>query len=718
MLRVNQQLCDLTGYGAAELLGRTVFQETVPEDVAEDRALFTRQLIGEIDRYTIEKRIYRKGGGWFWASVASASVRDPEGRFLYAVRVQHDISDRKRAEATLSQRVAEQAALFEFSERLQHSGSAQQIYDAALDAITRGLGCERASILLFDDAGVMRFAAWRGLSEAYRRAVDGHSPWQSDEVDPHPLCIEDVARSNLPDELKETIARERIAAVAFIPVMEEDRLAGKFMAYYATAHQFSEAEVDAALTLARLLGFSLARLKGEEARRAAERDARQFAAIVESSDDAILSMNLDGLVLTWNTGAERLFGYSRDEMIDRSITLLIPPDRPDEEPLILARIRRGERIAPFETVRQRKDGRLVDIWLTTSPIRDRFGRIVGVSKIARDITERKLAEARLKDSERRLQELLAAIPAAIYTTDAAGRVTYFNQAVVELAGSAPKLGDDGFADWKLFNPDGTPLPYERSPMATALTEGRAVRGAEAVAERSDGTRLPFIPFPTPLRDAAGEIVGAVNMLVDISERKQAETQQRLLLNELNHRTKNNMQILQSLLFSAAKNAKDAEARRVLGEATGRVAAMAAAQRVLYGETDASRFSADEFMRAVTDTVRHTLPQEVSIVCETASGVLSNDAAMPLALIFNELVTNAAKHGARGAAEPTIRVGLANRGDAFELYVEDDGPGFEFDEVRSRSSGLRLVAGLARQLNGSFEVTRSPSRARLRFPMAI
>jgi PAS domain-containing protein len=126
-------------------------------------------------------------------------------------------------------------------------------------------------------------------------------------------------------------------------------------------------------------------------------------------------------------------------------------------------------------------------------------------------------------------------------------------------------------------------------MAVALKEGRAVRGAEAVAERPDGTRVPFIPFPTPLRDSFGRITGAINMLVDISERRQAETQQRLLLDELNHRTKNNMQMLQSLLFSAARTAHSEEARKVLNEASARIAAMAAAQRVLYGRSDATRF---------------------------------------------------------------------------------------------------------------------------------
>ena len=715
MLRVNQQLCRLTGYSASELLGRTIFQETLSDDVSEDRARFCRQLAGELERYTIEKRIYRKDGGHFWASVTSSSVRDAAGKFLYAVRVQHDITDRKRAEQALARRMEEQSALFAFSERLQHCTSAGQVYDAAIAAIARALGCDRASILLFDAVGVMRFAAWRGLSEGYRRAVEGHSPWAPDETDPRPVCIDDVASADLSDHLKKTIIGEDILAAAFIPIVQDGRLVGKFMAYHRVPHRFDGSEIDIALALARLLGFSLSRLAGEEARRVAERDARQLAAIVESSEDAIISKTLEGIIQTWNDGAERLFGYSKDEAVGQPITLLIPSDRQDEEPRILARIRAGERIHHFETVRRRKDGSLIDISLTISPIRDRLGRIIGASKIARNITQQKLAEARLKESERRLQELLAAIPAAIYTTDAEGRITYFNQTAVEFAGRTPTLGSDEWCvTWKLYNPDGTPLPHDECPMAVALKEGRSVRGAEAVAERPDGTRVPFIPFPTPLRDAAGNVTGAINMLVDISERKQAETQQRLLLNELNHRTKNNMQVLQSLLSGAARSARSQEARRVLEEAGGRIAAMAAAQRVLYGTTDASRFSADQFLGAVVETVQQTLPADVRIIRTPASGVLSNDIAMPLALILNELLTNAAKHGVKEPTKDSIRIDLTECDGRFELRVEDDGAGFDLDAVRQTSSGLRLVLGLARQLHADFEVKRVPSCASLRF----
>ena len=718
MLRVNQKVCELTGREAADLVGRSIFDETSPQDLAQDLAQFRRQIAGEIDRYTIEKRLARKDGSYFWAEVTSSSVRDASGNFLYAVRVQHDISARKAVEQALARRSEEQAALFRFSERLQYAASLPDVYSAGLDAILAALACERASILLFDDGSVMRFVGWRGLSDGYRKAVEGHSPWDRNEANPRPVYFEDIGVSALPDPLKETVAREHIAAVAFIPILISGRLAGKFMAYYDRPHHFIESEIDVALTLARQLGFGIARLRAEQARSVAEERAQQLVFLVESSDDAIISKDLDGIIRTWNPGAERLFGYTASEAIGQPVTILFPPGLEDEEPGILARIRRGERIHHYETVRRHKDGSLLDISLTVSPVRDGTGRIVGASKIARDITDRKEAERKLRESEQRLTELLAAIPAAIYTTDAQGKITYFNEAAVEFSGRTPVLGSDEWCvTWKLFHPDGTPLPHDQCPMAVALKEGRAVRGVEAVAERPDGTRVPFIPFPTPLRDSFGRINGAINMLVDISERRQAETQQRLLLDELNHRTKNNMQMLQSLLFAAARTARSEEARKVLNEASARIAAMAAAQRVLYGRSDASRFAAEEFLPAVCETIRQLLPPDARIECGAAHGALSNDVAMPLALILNELLTNAVKHGVKDHARQSVRVSLTDQDGRLALCVEDDGEGFDLEEVRKNASGLQLVLGLARQLHGTLSVTKNPSRACLDFPAA-
>ncbi len=176
LLRVNAHLCGLLGCDPEDLIGRSIFDQTDAEDAEADRAQFSRQVAGEIDHYTIEKRIRRKDGGTFWASVISSPVRDPAGRFLYAVRVQHEIADRKRAETALAQRMDEQRALFDFTEAMQHARSPEQVHEAALDGILRALRCDRASILLSDDTHAMRFVASRGLSETYKKAVEGHSP--------------------------------------------------------------------------------------------------------------------------------------------------------------------------------------------------------------------------------------------------------------------------------------------------------------------------------------------------------------------------------------------------------------------------------------------------------------------------------------------------------------------------------------------------------------
>jgi PAS domain S-box-containing protein len=132
-------------------------------------------------------------------------------------------------------------------------------------------------------------------------------------------------------------------------------------------------------------------------------------------------------------------------------------------------------------------------------------------------------EAASRLSGDRLQEILDAIPAALYTTDEAGRLTHFNRAAVEFAGRVPELGTDRWCvSWKLYDLEGNPLAHEQCPMAVSLREGRPVRGVEAYAERPDGKRIAFLPFPTPLRDAAGRVVGGVNMLLDITERKRME----------------------------------------------------------------------------------------------------------------------------------------------------------------------------------------------------
>jgi PAS domain S-box-containing protein len=147
---------------------------------------------------------------------------------------------------------------------------------------------------------------------------------------------------------------------------------------------------------------------------------RRIASIVESSNDAIVGKDLNGIITSWNEGAERIFGYAAEEVVGKPVTILMPPDRQNEEPRILERIRRGERVEHYETIRQRKDGSLVDISLTVSPIKDEEGKIIGASKIARDIAERRRSEQQIallaREAEHRVKNVLATVQATVHLT--------------------------------------------------------------------------------------------------------------------------------------------------------------------------------------------------------------------------------------------------------------------------------------------------------------
>jgi PAS domain S-box-containing protein len=200
---------------------------------------------------------------------------DREGRLLEAQSSGIDITERKRFEEALAASVRRMEALYELTDRLQRTTSVEEVYETAMDAIAKAVGCERASILLFDGAGVMRFVASRGLSAAYRKAVEGHSPWGPGETNPRPFGIADIERAELSGELRVVIRSEGIAALAFIPLVSEQRLIGKFMVYFGAPHVFSDSDYDVALTIGHQVAFAVRRRQVEAERQRAEEALRE-----------------------------------------------------------------------------------------------------------------------------------------------------------------------------------------------------------------------------------------------------------------------------------------------------------------------------------------------------------------------------------------------------------------------------------------------------------
>ena len=234
----------------------------------------------------------------------------------------------------------------------------------------------------------------------------------------------------------------------------------------------------------------------------------------------------DGTILRANKAELDMLGYSAEEYVGRPIAEFHADPEAIQD--ILARLTRGERLDRYPARLRAKDGSIRHV-LITSNARFCDGELVRTRCFSFDVTEAKSAEERVREGEQRFRQVLEALSVPIYTTDADGRITFYNQAAVDFAGRKPQIGADAWCvTWKLYWPDGTPMAHDQCPMAVALKERRAVRGAEAIAERPDGTRVRFQPHPTPLFDASGRLVGGLNMLVDLTERHKAEVQSALI----------------------------------------------------------------------------------------------------------------------------------------------------------------------------------------------
>jgi PAS domain S-box-containing protein len=248
----------LFGYEAGEVVGKPVTILIPPERQDEEPEFLARIRRGErIQHYETERQA--KDGRRIHMSLTVSPIFDSNGDVVGASKIGRDITQRKRAEAS-------QAALYRFTDRLFRAESIDDVYQAALEAIVQALGCDRASILMFDHSGIMKFVAWQGLSDGYRQAVEGHSPWTRETKDPQPISIDNIEVADLDRPLKETVKAEGIAALAFIPLIAKGELIGKFMGYYPVPHAFTAADLDLAVTIARQLGFSIERKRAEEAK--------------------------------------------------------------------------------------------------------------------------------------------------------------------------------------------------------------------------------------------------------------------------------------------------------------------------------------------------------------------------------------------------------------------------------------------------------------------
>lgn len=293
----------------------------------------------------------------------------------------------------------ELAALYRFTDRLFRAVTETEIYEAALDAIAQAMGCERASILRFDEDDVMRFVAWRGLSDAYRAAVDGHTPWTSGQRDVDPLLISDIEQARQPEALTNVIRTENIRGLAFIPVTIAGAVVGKFMVYYQDHHDFTEQEIGLGVTIGRQMGFALERLAATEL---LGRQRERFEAVIEHIPVMIRISDPQTGELLLNNEFTRVLGWTKETSQSVDLLAQLVPDhglREEVRAFIVAR---------------------PDRWLDI-PLRTRTGEVVETSwanimlsdgtrvSIGLDITERRraleLQQLLLREMDHRIRNL-------------------------------------------------------------------------------------------------------------------------------------------------------------------------------------------------------------------------------------------------------------------------------------------------------------------------
>lgn len=391
-----------------------------------------------------------------------------------------------------------------------------------------------------------------------------------------------------------------------------------------------------------------------------------YAALVASSDDAIVAKNLEGTIVSWNPAAERIFGYSAEEMIGQSIRRIIPEDRQDEEDRILGRVGRGERIEQLFTQRLRKDGSLIDLLLTVSPVKDAAGRIVGASKIARDATEFVAHQRRVEESEERFRMMADNISQLAWIAQPDGYIIWYNKRWYEYTGTT--LEEMKGWGWKaVHHPDHVERVekhFRRSiESGTEWEDTFPLRG-------TDGKYRWYLSRAKPIRDVNGEIVYWFGTNTDITAQREQEEQIRLLMMEVNHRAKNMLSLIQVL---ARRSAPDNE--EFVDRFEGRIAGLAANQDLLIqrqwrevpiGELAASQLA---FLGESLGQVETGGP-ELSVTPR---------AAEVIGMALHELGTNSIKYGALSNTEGRVVLEwtLVNDDSALRIcWREKGGPPVE------------------------------------------
>lgn len=457
-------------------------------------------------------------------------------------------------------------------------------------------------------------------------------------------------------------------------------------------------------------------------------DSRMLlAAIVDSSDDAIIGKDLNGTVVSWNKGAERMYGYTREEMLGKPLSLVAPPERADEIPSILARIQKGERVDHFESVRVTKDGRRLDVSITVSPIRDKDGVIIGASAIARDITAMKQAQQALNESQSTAQALFQSAAQGIVIVDRSGNIVMANPASERLFGySAGELIGKPIENLVPATMSQSHGDYRARYFASPQTRPMGL-GLDLRARRKDGTEFYAEISLSYFSSANGTL--AVAFVSDISKRRADEQAMRKQREDLRvlagrimtaqdderRRIARNLhddlsQQLAHLAIDIGKLAADPLSRELVADLRPlqlRAAEAAETVRKISHELHPSILD-DIGLEAAVEQYCEEFEERTGIATEFVArdvpGSLSPEVASSIYHIAQESLRNVAKH----ARTDSVLVRLDLHDGAIRLKVRDNGAGLAPEQAGRRGGiGIAAMRERARLIDATFSIESGP-----------
>ena len=705
---VNTSACKLLHYPMAELLQLSIYDVLDKEDMKRQPLRFPELREGK--NLLTERTLITKEGLPLFVEANARQLSD--GRLMAFIR---DISERKKAEANQQRQFEELQQLYNLSVLIDRENDIDKIYGFAMDALINGVKADRCSILLFDETGIMRFKASKGLSAGYIKTAEGHSPWNANATEIAPIFIEDVLKSTGLEKLKDVIINEGIRSLSFIPIVFHGKLIGKFMIYYNSVHVFENNEIQFTQTLAHNIGFSVERNKSNKALQASE---SRYHSLVEQAADAIALFDSKGKILEVNDSALNLLGYKYGELMSMSLADILTKEEILNNPVQYDLLQKG-----LSTIKQRKmkkkDGSMVTVEVNSKILPD--GRFLSM---VRDLTDRIEAQKQIEKEKELSDSIIDSLPGVFYFYDQSGKFIRWNKQLEIVTGYSGKEISK-MHPTQLFH--GADIKYIQGRIAKVFTEG--VADAEAEFVFKDGVRKPYY-FKAILVDFEGKpcLLGTG---IDISDRKKAEM-------ELNDSYK-----AVRKLTSHLQNVREEERAHIAREIHDELGQQLTVLKMDVSWINKKLTITDDLIkqkmksllimlddtvktiRRISSELRPSLLDDLGLTAamewqlhefkkrseiKTSFSAPEPEIKLPdmiktgLFRIFQESLTNVVRH----SHAKRLKVSLSHTDDNFVLTIADNGKGFDKEKIENkRTLGILGMKERTSMIGGTYEIISTP-----------